>query len=78
MDYGIFLKKYQSIYEEPPMAKLLTYTQIEKIYGLKKSTLTKMYMHGQFIPCIKIGNRNYFEVAMLEQWINNRTVVIMP
>jgi predicted DNA-binding transcriptional regulator AlpA len=60
------------------MAKLLTYTQIEKIYGLKKSTLTKMFMHGKFIPCIKIGNRNYFEVAMLEQWINNRTVVIMP
>jgi hypothetical protein len=26
------------------MAKLLTYTQIEKIYGLKKSTLTKTLM----------------------------------
>ena len=60
------------------MAKLLTYTQIEKIYGLKKSTLTKMFMHGQFIPSIKIGNRNYFDVELLERWIKLRTVVIKP
>lgn len=60
------------------MAKLLTYSQIEKIYGLKKSTLTKMFMHGKFIPCIKIGNRNYFEVTILENWISDHTVVVTP
>ena len=73
-----YFKKNINLYEEPPMAKLLTYTQIEKIYGLKKSTLTKMYMHGKFIPCIKIGNRNYFDATMLEQWIIDCTVVVMP
>lgn len=53
-------------------AKLLTYSQIQKIYGLRKSTLTKLFMKGKFIPCIKIGNRNYFEVTALEEWINSR------
>ena len=60
------------------MAKYLTYTQIEDIYGLKKSTLTKMFMQGKFIPCIKIGNRNYFEVEQLEQWIKSHTVKVIP
>lgn len=59
------------------MTKLLTYSQIEKIYGLKKSTLTKMFMYGQFIPCIKIGNRNYFDVEQLEQWIKSRTMEVV-
>jgi predicted DNA-binding transcriptional regulator AlpA len=55
------------------MAKLLTYSQIQMLYGLKKSTLTKMSMRGEFIPSIKIGNRNYFDVAVLEQWLKTRT-----
>lgn len=58
------------------MAKLLTYTQIEKVFGLKKSTLTKMFMLGKFIPCVKIGNRNYFEVEKLEEWIKSRTMEV--
>jgi predicted DNA-binding transcriptional regulator AlpA len=58
------------------MAKLLTYTQIEKIYGLKKSTLTKLFMLGKFIPSIKIGNRNYFEVEALDRWLESRTVKV--
>ena len=59
------------------MAKLLTYSQIENIYGLKKSTLTKLFMLGKFIPCIKIGNRNYFEVEKLDQWIESHTMGVM-
>jgi hypothetical protein len=58
------------------MARLLTYSQIEKIYGLKKSTLTKLFMHGRFIACIKIGNRNYFDVETLELWIKSRTMEV--
>lgn len=58
------------------MTKLLTYSQIEKTYGLKKSTMTKLFMHGKFIACIKIGNRNYFEVAQLEQWLKAQTVEV--
>lgn len=56
------------------MAKLLTYSEIEKIYGLKKNTTTKMFMKGEFIPTIKIGNRNYFSVEALEAWIIAHTV----
>ncbi|MCI4435963.1 MAG: helix-turn-helix domain-containing protein [Ignisphaera sp.] len=56
------------------MAKLLTYSEIEKVYGLKKNTMTKLYMNSQFIPSIKIGNRNYFSVEALEAWIESRTV----
>ncbi|MDP3290647.1 MAG: helix-turn-helix domain-containing protein [Sulfuricurvum sp.] len=58
------------------MAKLVTYSQIEKIWGLKKSTLTKLFMKGEFIPCIKIGTKNYFEVEKLEEWIKDRTVTV--
>ncbi len=52
-------------------AKLKTFTEIQESYGLKKNTLTKMYMRGEFIDAIKIGNRNYFRVDKLEEWIND-------
>ncbi|MEW5832181.1 MAG: helix-turn-helix domain-containing protein [Campylobacterota bacterium] len=58
------------------MTKLITYRDIEKIYGLKKNTLTKLYMKGEFIPAIKVGNRNYFEVEKLEKWIESKKVDI--
>ena len=60
------------------MPRLLTYSQIEKIYGLRKSTLTKLAMNGKFIDMVKIGNRNYFEVEALDQWIESRTVKVGP
>lgn len=56
------------------LPKLMTYTEIEKVYGLKKNTMTKKYMIGEFIPAIKIGNRNYFNVNQLEEWIATRTI----
>ncbi|MCI4436489.1 MAG: helix-turn-helix domain-containing protein [Ignisphaera sp.] len=56
------------------MPKLLTYSDIERIYGLKKNTTTKLYMKGRFIPAVKIGNRNYFSVELIEAWIVSRTV----
>lgn len=55
-------------------AKLLTFREIERIYGLKKNTLTKMLMRGEFIPAIKIGNRNYFSVEELKKWIEEHKV----
>ena len=58
------------------MPRLITYSQIEKIYGLKKSTMTKLFMNGKFINTVKIGNRNYFEVEALDQWIESRTMKI--
>lgn len=57
------------------MPKYICYTQIEKIYGFKKNTLSKKYMKGEFIECLKIGNKNYFEVEKIEEWIRSQTVV---
>lgn len=56
------------------MPKFLTYSDIEKIYGLKKSTMTKLYMKNKFIDATKIGNRNYFSQEKLDQWLESRTV----
>lgn len=32
-------------------------------------------MKGEFIECLKIGNKNYFEVEKIEEWIRSQTVV---
>lgn len=55
--------------------KLLTFRDIQNEYGLKRDTLAKMLMHGDFIVPIKIGNRNYFDREELEKWIEDRREV---
>lgn len=57
------------------MPKYLSYAQIEKIYGFKKNTLSKKYAKGAFIECLKMGNKNYFSVEKIEEWIRSQTVV---
>lgn len=52
--------------------KLLTFRDIQNEYGLKRDTLAKMLMKGEFIIPVKIGNRNYFDREELEQWINDQ------
>ena len=49
--------------------KLLTFRDIQNEYGLKRDTLAKMLMKGEFIVPVKIGNRNYFDREELEKWI---------
>ncbi|MCD6654392.1 MAG: helix-turn-helix domain-containing protein [Sulfurovum sp.] len=54
------------------MPKLITFKEMEEIFGLKKNTMTKLYMRGEFIPAVKIGNRNYFKVEELQAWIEKQ------
>lgn len=56
------------------MPKLLTFREIERVFGLKKNTLTKKYYKGKFIPSVKVGNRNYFEVSKIEEWIKTNSI----
>lgn len=56
------------------MPKLLTFRDIERVYGLKKNTMTKKYYAGEFIPSVKVGNRNYFEVSKIEEWIQSHSI----
>lgn len=55
------------------MPKLLTFRDIERVYGLKKNTMSKKYYTGGFIPSVKVGNRNYFEVLKIEEWIKTNS-----
>ncbi len=56
--------------------KLITFRDIENEYNLKRNTLAKMLMRGEFITPIKIGNRNYFEREELESWIQDQKVEV--
>lgn len=56
------------------MTKLLSYTEIEKIYGLRKNTTTKMLSRGEFINPVKIGNKNYFKTEDIEAWIDSKMI----
>lgn len=55
--------------------KLLTFRDIQNEYGLKRNTLAKLLMHGEFITPVKIGNRNYFDREELEVWIERKKAV---
>lgn len=56
------------------MPKLLTFREIELVYGLKKNTMTKKFREGKFIPSVKVGNRNYFEVSKIEDWLKTNSM----
>jgi predicted DNA-binding transcriptional regulator AlpA len=47
---------------------------MEHVYGLKKNTMTKKFRAGKFIPSVKVGNRNYFEVSKIEEWIKTNSI----
>lgn len=55
--------------------KLLTFRDIQNEYGLKRDTLAKMLMRGEFINPVKIGTRNYFDREELEKWIESKKEV---
>lgn len=59
---------------EENMPKLLTFREIELVYGLKKNTMTKKFREGKFIPSVKVGNRNYFEVSKIEDWLKTNSM----
>ena len=56
--------------------QLLNYNDLETYYGLKKSTITKLVMTGDFTNVVKVGNKNFFRIADVEAWIDSRTITI--
>ena len=56
--------------------ELLDYRDLEFIYNLKKSTISKLVMIGDFTNIVKIGRKNYFRSADVETWIDAQTIKV--
>ena len=56
--------------------KLLNYVTLKLHYGLHKSTISKLVMHGKFVNIVKVGRKNYFRKEDIEAWIESRTINI--
>jgi predicted DNA-binding transcriptional regulator AlpA len=53
---------------------LLTYEDLERIYGLKRGTAAALVSRG-ILPCIKLGPRSTrFDPDEIEKWIQQRRV----
>jgi predicted DNA-binding transcriptional regulator AlpA len=55
---------------------LVNYRELEILYGLKKSTITKLVMYGKFCNVVKVGNKNYFRTKDVESWIDEQTIKV--
>lgn len=56
-----------------PIPKLVDYVSMQRIYGLQRSTFSKLVMLNKFVPVVKIGNKNYFKTVDVEAWIEKQT-----
>ena len=56
--------------------ELLDYRSLTKHYGLPKSTMTKRVMNGTFCNVVKVGGKNYFRKADVENWIDSVTIEV--
>ena len=54
---------------------LLDYKDLDREYGLKKSTFSKLVMVGKFIIPIKVGSKNFFKRDEVEAWIESQRAV---
>ncbi len=57
--------------------ELLDYKTLTKFYGLKQSTISKKVMNGTFCNVVKVGTKNFFRKADVEQWIKNNTIEVL-
>ncbi len=62
--------------EHANIPELLNYKTLDQYYGLKQSTLAKLVMVGKFVNIVKIGRKNYFRKAQVENWIDAQTVKV--
>lgn len=67
---------YRTISTHRDIPKLLDYVNLERIFGLKRSTFSKLVMVNKFVPVVKIGNKNYFKTVDVEAWIDKQTQAI--
>lgn len=61
---------------ENTIPKLLNYETLDKFYGLKKSTISKLVMKGEFCNVVKLGRKNMFRREDVEAWIDSRTIEV--
>ena len=54
--------------------ELLDYVGLKTYFGLHKSTISKLVMHGKFTNIVKIGTKNYFRKGDVEAWIDKQTI----
>jgi len=62
--------------ENSTTPKLLDYRGLEEYFGLKKSTISKLVMTGDFTNIVKIGRKNFFRIEDVETWIDSHTIEI--
>jgi len=55
---------------------LINYKGLEKYFGLKQSTISKMVMHGQFTNIVKVGTKNFFKTKDVMAWIDDNTIEV--
>lgn len=62
--------------EQIRIPELLDYRDLESIYNLKKSTISKLVMIGDFTNIVKVGRKNYFRSSDVEDWITEHTIEV--
>lgn len=55
---------------------LLDYRGLERFFGLKKSTMSKLVMTGDFTNVVKVGRKNFFRTIDVEAWIESKTIQV--
>ena len=54
--------------------KLLTETEVEKLYGINKRTLQRERTFNTGIPYVKLGKRVRYQRSIIDQYIKDNTV----
>lgn len=68
-------KKKIKVYSDY-IPELLNYETLDYYYDLKKSTISKLVMLGQFTNVVKVGRKNYFKKQDVEAWIDAQTIKV--
>ena len=62
------------INNESSNKKLLTETEVEKLYGINKRTLQRERTFNTGIPYVKLGKRVRYQRSIIDQYIKDNTV----
>jgi len=54
--------------------KLLTETEVEKLYGINKRTLQRERTFNTGIPYVKLGKRVRYQRTIIDQYIKDNTI----
>jgi predicted DNA-binding transcriptional regulator AlpA len=63
--------------DESTLPILVNYRDLETYIGLKRSTISKKIMRGEFTNIVKIGRKNYFKTKDVLAWIESQTIEVL-